>query len=374
MNTEVASMQKILSTSNWTKNPALVAAAYEIRGYYSTAKLSYLQIGKKLTEIKDEFEHGEWQDFIETNTDMSLRGAQQCMQAYQEYGFDTRYIEIGSSKGIVMLPMPKEERERLMAENDVKGMSVRELKEKIREIREEEQKKAREAVEAERVNGQIQLAKAREQAESEKEQAVRQAEAEAKEVVNQAWKDARAKIEEATARANDAEQRAFNAETRPPEVVKESVADPALVEELRKSQEEIERLAEANRAMMENAREWTKEKAALQAELDENNDIIREQQNALDDAQRELLDMKSAQHRGEEPKGDEMTLDAFQRAAREFLGWVSILPQMRITFSEMPEDERRKWRDQTHTVLAWAKDTLTALNSLNAAEGGFSIE
>jgi hypothetical protein len=351
-----------------------VEAAAEIRGYYNNAKLCYLQIGKKLTEIKDQFEHGEWQNFIETNTDMSIRGAQQCMQAYQEYGFDTRYIEIGSSKGIQLLPMPKEEREKLMAENDVKGMSVRELKKKIQEMREAERERTREAVEAERESGRIQLAKMKEQAEAEKQAAVTQAEEAAKETVNQAWRDARAKIDEAMARADKAEKMAFDAETRPPEVVRETVADPALVAELQKTKEEIERLAEANRAMMENQKTWSQEKARMQAELEENEALIQEQQEINNSLDSELSALKSAQRRGEDPAGEGMNLDTFQRITREFMGWVISFPQMQGTFSQMTEKERRKWREQVETVRAWAMDTLKALDCLNAAEGGYSIE
>ena len=364
-----------MTVFQWTKDPELIEAGAEIRGYYQTAKLSYLQIGKKLTEVKDRFEHGEWENFLQVNAGMSVRTAQTCMQAYQTYGFDTRYIEIGQSKGITLLPLPESERERLMAENDVKNMSVRDLKKKIDEIREQERLKAREAVEAERVNGQIQLAKAKEAAEAEKQRAIAQADAAANEAIDKAIANARAKVEEATARANDAEKRAFDAESRPPELVREPVADPALVAELENSKAEIERLIEANRTMMESMRDWNRKKAEMQAEIDENNEIIREQQGALNDAKNELLNMKSAAKRGDErmKDGEEMTLDTLQRAVREFMGWVVSMPQMHGTFSRMAEKERRRYREQVDTVRAWAADTMKALETVDA-EGGYTIE
>ena len=338
---EVASTQKPVYL--WTQNPELTAAAAEIRGYYTTAKLSYLQIGKKLLEIKDKFEHGEWENFLETNTNMSVRGAQQCMQAYRTYGFDTRYIEIGQSKGIEMLPLPEAEREKLLSENDVKHMSVRELKQKIHEVQEEERKKAREAVEAERTNGEIQLAKAREAMQAEMQKAVSQVKA--------------------------------AMEGREPEIIREPVADPALVEELEKTKAEMERLTETYRTMLESSREWMREKADMQAEIDENNEIIREQQGALNDAQTELLNLKSAANRGEDhPRGgEEMNLDTLQRAVREFMGWVVAMPQMHGTFARMAEKERRMYREQVDTVLSWAADTIKALETVDA-EGGYTIE
>lgn len=353
----------------WTQDPELMEAAIEIRGYYNTAKLSYLQIGKKLLEIKDKFAHGEWENFLKANADMSIRTAQLCMQAYQEYGFDPRYIEIGESKGIKLLPLPEAEREKFMAENDVKGMSVRQMERRIKEVREEEQRKAREALEAERTSGKIQIAKAMERAKEEKEKAVMAAETEAKEIVNKAWHDAREKIQDATERANDAERRAFEAESRAPEVIRETVVDPALVAEVAKYKEEVERLTEANREMIG----WSTEKARMQAELDESEQTIAEQQEMLNEQKKQLLSMKSAQKRSEDQSGANLTLDTFQRVTREYMGWASILPQMRARYAGMSESEIRKWREAAETVLACMKDSLQAMATVSA-EGGYSIE
>lgn len=372
------------TTPLWMQDAEAVNAAMELRTYAMNAAMNLLQIGRKLIEIKPRIDYGEWESFVESNTKMSIRTAQSYMQAYREFGFDGRIIELGGSQIIKLLPMSEDEREKLLTERDVKDMSIRDMDRAIKEIRKEEAErrkaeieieraKAREALEAERESGRIQLAKAREQAEAEKNAAVQQEYLQAKETVRKAWDDARAKVEEATARANLAEQRAFEAESRAPEIVRETVADPTLVEELRKSKEEIERLVEANRAMLESAREWSREKADMQAEIDENNDIIREQQGALNDAQNELLNLKSAQQRGMEPAGEEVTLDMVQRAVREFIGWVAPLPQMRTGFCQMEERERRKWREQVETVKAWAEDTMRAIDTVNAAEGGYSI-
>ncbi len=363
---EVANTTK---TFKWTLEPDLVEAGAEIRGYYKTAKLSYLQIGKKLLEIKDRFEHGEWENFLEANTKMSVRGAQQCMQAYKAYGFDTRYIEIGQSKGIVMLPMSEKERERLFNENDVDSMSVQGLKRKIREIREEEAEKRREAVEAERTNGKIQLAKAMERAEADKEKAVQAAEAEAKETVNKAWSDARAKVEEATARANEAEKRAFEAESRPTEIVRETVADPALVAEVQQYREEVERLKTQNEEMIA----WSREKARMQAELEENERTIAEQQAMLNEQKKQILGMKSAQKRGEDPAGSDLTLDTYQRVTRECFGYLAIVPQMGAMFDRMEKDELRKWKEPAETLYKLMRDSLSAMGTV-FTEGGYSIE
>ena len=369
-NTTISTMTDL----EWTRDTEACNAAMELRTYTVNAAMNLLQIGRTLIEIRPKIKKGEWADFVETNARIGLRTAETYMQAYREFGMDGRVMELGGSQIIKMLPMTPEERTELLTRYDVKDMPVRKLNEAIRQIREEEAEKRREAVAAEQESGRIQLAKAAEQAKLEREKAVQAAEAEAKETVNKAWNDARAKVEEATARANEAEKRAFEAESRPPEIVRETVADPALVEELRKSKEEIERLADVNRTMIESQKAWNLEKAEMQAEIDEGNDVIRQQQEMLNDTKTELLNLKSAKRRGKEPAGTDMTLDTFQRVTREFIGWVSILPQMADAFSRMEEKERRKWVETTETVRNWAGDTLRALNTVNGAEGGFTIE
>lgn len=369
-------MNEVANTTNhailemeWMRDPEACSAAVELRTYTMNAAMNLLQIGRRLIEIKPKIKKGEWKDFVEANTHMGLRTAETYMQAYREFGMDGRIMELGGSQIIKIVPMAPEERDRLLSEHDVKNMPIRKLNETIKQIREEEAEKRREAVEAERTNGQIQLAKAMERAEAEKEKAVMEAEAEAKETVNKAWSDARAKVEEATARANEAEKRAFEAESRPAEVVRETVADPDLVAEVQQYREEVERLRTQNQEMIA----WSRERARMQAELEESEKTIAEQQEMLNEQKKQILGMKSAQKRGEDPTGTDLTLDTYQRVMREWFGYLAIIPQMSAMFDWMEKEELRKWKEPAEAAYKLMQDSLSAMGTV-FTEGGYSIE
>jgi hypothetical protein len=389
----------------WANDPELMGAGLEIQTYVKATAFNLLQIGRKLTEVKPKIPHGEWEEFVSVNAKMGKRTAEQYMQAWKEFGNNPQIAELGGSQVIRLLPMSEDERARLLNEHDVKGMSVRQMEEEIRKIRKEveekrradieaEQQKAREAVEAEKENLRIQLAKERERAEQDKAKALEEEMELSRATVQKAWREAHEKIEAAQRQAEDAERRAREVAEREPEIVRETVADPALVEELKRSKEELERMAEAHRALLDGSREWQteksryeedrrraedawqREKERLQEAIDENEDLIREQQEALNEKERELLNLKSAEKRGDELTfdGEGMTLDTLKRVVREIMGWVVSMPQMHGTFAGKGEGELRQWREQVDTVRAWSIDTLKALDTVNAAEGGYSIE
>ena len=100
------------------------------------AAMNLLQLGRVLTEARPLVPQGQWIEWVQTNAHLPERRAQEYMQAYRKFGIDQRIAQLGPSQIIALLPMTDEERDRLMAENDVGGMTNRELKEAIRAQRE----------------------------------------------------------------------------------------------------------------------------------------------------------------------------------------------------------------------------------------------
>ena len=138
--------------------------AQQAQYYSQRTAFDMLQLGRVLTQAKGLVAQGEWMDWVDRNAGLDIRGAQYFMQCYAKYGLDPEKAKLGKSKLIAMLPMTDKERDKLMANNDVSAMSVRELKEAVRKAREEEQEKAREAVEVMRQGNLIELAKQKEAA------------------------------------------------------------------------------------------------------------------------------------------------------------------------------------------------------------------
>ena len=106
--------------------------AMQAKTYIQNARMNLLQLGRVLAEAKPLVPHGEWENWVKTNTSMSKRAAEQYMQAYAEFGLNPQIAELGTTKTLKLLPLTEDEREKLLSENDVSSMSTRQLDEAIR--------------------------------------------------------------------------------------------------------------------------------------------------------------------------------------------------------------------------------------------------
>lgn len=276
--------------------------AMQAKTYIQNARMNLLQLGRVLAEAKPLVPHGEWENWVKTNTSMSKRAAEQYMQAYVEFGLNPQIAELGTTKTLKLLPLTEDEREKLLSENDVSSMSTRQLDEAIRKQKQEALKEARQEV----------------QGELEKERTARIA----------------------------AEQRAKAAESRPPEVTKE------LSDKLRSHKEQMERL--------------TRENSILKQEIRERDEELEEQQADYNRAQEELLNIKSQVAKGDAERvpTDQLTVDAFASAVRAFIGACARMPHMSATFSAMSQIDKNEYDELLRTVEAWAKDSRKALDSV----------
>lgn len=276
--------------------------AMQAKTYIQNARMNLLQLGRVLAEAKPLVPHGEWENWVKTNTSMSKRAAEQYMQAYAEFGLNPQIAELGTTKTLKLLPLTEDEREKLLSENDVSSMSTRQLDEAIRKQKQEALKEARQEV----------------QGELEKERTARIA----------------------------AEQRAKAAESRPPEETKE------LSDKLRSHKEQMERL--------------TRENSILKQEIRERDEELEEQQADYNRAQEELLNIKSQVAKGDAERvpTDQLTVDAFASAVRAFIGACARMPHMSATFSAMSQIDKNEYDELLRTVEAWAKDSRKALDSV----------
>lgn len=117
----------------------------------STAQFVLLQsieIGRLLCEAKQAVNHGEWGGWLEANFAYSTSTANNLMRIYTEYGEDSQisffetnklelYGNLSRSQAVALLALPSDEREEFVRENDVGSMSVSELEEAIKKVKEE---------------------------------------------------------------------------------------------------------------------------------------------------------------------------------------------------------------------------------------------
>lgn len=301
--------------------------AMQARMFAQNACMNLLQLGRVLTEARPLIPHGEFDAWCKQNAKMSKRTAEQYMQAYAEFGLDMKIAELGTSKVIKLLPMAPEEREKLLAENDVSAMSTRQLDAAIKEQREK--------------------------------------------LLAEARAEAQAEIEAANEAARAAERRAIEAENRPSEVPEE------LAERLRENsktiqdqQAEIDRLADVGRKILAERQRLVQENNGLQRDLRERDEDMEAMQADLQRAQDELLNLQSAQARGEAERlpTDALTPDVFSMAVNTFIGTCCRLPQMGRAFSAMSAEDKEAYNQSLSALEKWAESARLALNSISFEE------
>lgn len=123
--------------------------AMQARMFAQNACMNLLHLGRVLSEARPLIPYGEFEGWCKQNARMSKRTAEQYMQAYAEFGLDTNIAALGTSKIIKLLPMSEDEREKLLAENDVAAMSTRQLDEAIKKQKQQLLKDARAEAKAE---------------------------------------------------------------------------------------------------------------------------------------------------------------------------------------------------------------------------------
>lgn len=299
--------------------------AAQARVFTQNAAMNLLQLGRVLTEAKPLVPHGEWGKWVRENALTSERTAQNYMQAYAQFGTDTKIAELGTTKIIKLLPIPPEEREELLREHDVSAMSTRELDRAIREQRDKLRREAQD--------------------------------------------EARAEIEQERAARVEAERIADELRNRPAEVPEEVLAELRQQQQaIRDRDAEIQRLADANRVVIA-------ERMRLQGEVRDRDAMLEEQQAEYDRMQSEFLDLQSAQARGdaERAPADELTLEVFSAAVRQFVGTCARLPHMGRAFCTMPTATKNDYDELLRVMEGWTTGARRALESYSM-EGGIIIE
>lgn len=206
----------------------------EILDAKRTGGEAILTIGRCLIEAKDMLPHGEWLPWLNERVEFSERTAQKFMQLAREWANPNTLADLGASKALMLLALPKGEREQFVEDHNVIDMSARQLKEAIRER--DEARKAAEVAKAD--------ASAAEQARAKMEADM----AATKDLLE----SARADADSAGSRARALEEKLRMLQEKPVEVAVETVVDP---EAIAKAREEA--VAEI-KAKLDKAREAKK--------------------------------------------------------------------------------------------------------------------
>ena len=106
----------------------------EIQFYKQQAGSAFLEIGRRLCEAKAQLDHGQWLKWLKEQADMSVSSAERLMQVSKKYSNSATLRNLSYSKVLALLSVPDEERERFAEEVNAGELSVRELRQAIRDI------------------------------------------------------------------------------------------------------------------------------------------------------------------------------------------------------------------------------------------------
>lgn len=91
-------------------------------------------MGQKFIEAKKLVPHGEWGNWLESKVGFSQRTANNFMRIAREYASNSQAISnLEVSKIYLLMELPVEEREEFANQNDLKNMSTRDVKQKLKE-------------------------------------------------------------------------------------------------------------------------------------------------------------------------------------------------------------------------------------------------
>lgn len=102
-----------------------------------------IEIGRRLSDAKSICEFGEWGQWLRNSVNYSDRTAQQLMKIFDEYSSsqinfigesNTKALaDLSYTQALILMGIPKEEREEFAQENNIDELSTRELQEMVKE-------------------------------------------------------------------------------------------------------------------------------------------------------------------------------------------------------------------------------------------------
>lgn len=133
------------------RTPAIIAGEinYIKRQAQQTLLAASVEIGRKLNEAKALVPHGMWEDWLMENVDYSQSTANNLMRIATEYGDEQvslfsgksnseTFASLTYSQAVALFALPMDQRQEFVENHDMEDLSTRELKEKIAEMKADE--------------------------------------------------------------------------------------------------------------------------------------------------------------------------------------------------------------------------------------------
>ena len=130
---EIGAFAKSVMETTGDSPKDIEAITGEILALKEKAGTAILDIGRRLIDAKALLPHGEWLPWLTERVEFSERSAQNFMRLAREWSNPQALADLGATKALTLLALPREEREQFLAEHNVIDMSARQLEAAIRE-------------------------------------------------------------------------------------------------------------------------------------------------------------------------------------------------------------------------------------------------
>ena len=110
----------------------------EVKFYLFQTAQNIIEVGKRLNQAKAMLQHGEWQNWLSDNFNLTDRTARNFMAVAERFGKTEIDFRFQSTQLIAMLSLPAGEEEKFIAEKSAEGMPVESMS--VKKLREEVKK------------------------------------------------------------------------------------------------------------------------------------------------------------------------------------------------------------------------------------------
>lgn len=108
----------------------------EIKFFENQAVVSYWEIGKRLSQAKEQVGHGNWYRWIDENLGYTPETARILIKIYKEISNPKSICDLNYTKVLKILSLPEEARQDFIDKHEVEDMTTRELQAEIKEYKE----------------------------------------------------------------------------------------------------------------------------------------------------------------------------------------------------------------------------------------------
>lgn len=127
--------------------PEINAMYHQMEAVGNIALLMMAETGRMLIAVKNKVKHGEFESWCEQHLDFSKSKAEKMMQLAERAGDENSlfskaetFTDLGISKVMALLTVPEDIAVEVIESGDAEELSVRELKEELRALKEEKEK------------------------------------------------------------------------------------------------------------------------------------------------------------------------------------------------------------------------------------------